>query len=1620
MSGIKTGNKGFVNPLDGKVYTVDPVAKGEDGVNVSPNLAGYDPGDMTVDNTVKDLGKKTKLTLGSYLSKSTLGQAGSSIVSNAYPIDPPKDSSQESSLLTEKGYPSPLTPATLGNSKKFAADLPSSISDNYAKGTVTAGDVTTLLSKGKSEESATKKLLDGNEILPGIKKIANAVTLPGALIAYTGAAIKTNYRVPGVTNTQFAPSEINILSPAKNFDPALLNYNNLIKVGPGSEAVVSGSLSLTLKDTYGYAALLTTGSKNVYPVVSPQNFNLANLFSFTDIDGYPVGITPPTSINAARFTDSPGSSVSDDYKLAVKEILDNGKLKETQVISKGKTLPAEKKTLFDGHRLLQSITKIEGVVTLPGPLNSYYTAAIDPNYRNPNDGFTIDNILSPPEDFDPKLLIYNNLLKVDPADEAVVQNDLNLKLADVLKTPQRLTIDSKNDYPVIVKDNNITSITTNGFPSPLTPPENQNEYIFTKVPGSSVSSDYAKAKEILISLGGPVTQLISKGKSKEKAGEQLLNGNELFQNIIKNKNDVVTLPAALKSYYKAAIEPNTFNFSVPFTSKEQDILQPTTDLMPGGLLVNDVNVFGKYYGLEGDNVLKTQITLGTGLLKAQDETSINKYQVSFPTFTSDQLLESEGLDAVLRPITTKDTKVPSPLINGNAQNSYVSRDDIKPSSTDPNLTNSGFSKGKNVGSPYDGHNLLRKIDGNVNVSDARYVPPHGSGASYQKNADIYGNSAIDEFGKKTDTPAVPDKHPLNDYIVDHRLKSTVLGLGNNRFAPRGQASATFNPTLKMVATDGTLKEISHMSMARVGIGLAQRASAEIPAWTSTPTDKFNPIGNAAELGAIVPSVAQLGILKVNDRLLEARDVLDSLTEGEEEEYDTGALVSIAPFDGQSWGTLNSPSEPFDGGFSSVGLAVLMVLLVAAISGIFAGIAEFKTKNPTKAKSSSVGQRVKGKYLFEESPANAFTSFLPNAFEIFGLRETNNDFRLCLGAGATAFFLGTDSPEANFLTTIQGAAGILVDSLISDESKVGANIVVCRTIIRSGVLFAQYVDSVMKAGRNSAYAAARSTLSIVLKVIRSSKIISAMNVFASLGDTLIDRQNAIKKLRAEYTDENNKKQYSIGFDAIDPAAPRAAIQKNRLTFKGAYDSTLAWSAQRSPAMYLINKDLDDLSLAKIGGQFSGPSGLEKKTKGGTDNSDNVQTNSSVNGRIGDAARLEFENKLDSEYVPFYFHDVRTNEIISFHAFLASLSDDYTASYESTEGFGRVEPVKIYKGTTRKISMSFYVAALDEKDFDHMWAKINKLTTLVYPQYTQGRILTAGTNQFIAPFSQLPGASPLIRIRLGDLLRSNYSKFALARLFGAGSKRNSLGGMKIPMEDDPDKSVEVIGDFAIGSSAREQRQVYIYKGNYDKNSKIKLEPFVTYLKTHAVKELNRNTLPESITVVNDKITTTSTIQVENPTIVNGTAKDGYTIKVSISKAVVDPNTNEPGTTEVTIENVPVSAVDPTDEALDTKFPLSNRVASADLLSFLNPQKNAIVRSFESAGGKGLAGVIESINFDWYDRVTWETISSDDRGQAPKMCKVTLSFTPIHDITPGIDHMGYNRAPIYPVGRAMKSSS
>jgi len=154
------------------------------------------------------------------------------------------------------------------------------------------------------------------------------------------------------------------------------------------------------------------------------------------------------------------------------------------------------------------------------------------------------------------------------------------------------------------------------------------------------------------------------------------------------------------------------------------------------------------------------------------------------------------------------------------------------------------------------------------------------------------------------------------------------------------------------------------------------------------------------------------------------------------------------------------------------------------------------------------------------------------------------------------------------------------------------------------------------------------------------------------------------------------------------------------------------------------------------------------------------------RLSPREVTEVQTRHDGEYMPFWFQDLRTNEIISFYAFLTSINENFSADWNAESGIGRVEDVRIYKKTSRSISLSFVVAAMhDSKELSYMWYHIDRFLTMIYPQYTPGSSYkTAEGVQFRMPFSQVISGAPVVRMRLGELFGSNYSPYGIARLFG----------------------------------------------------------------------------------------------------------------------------------------------------------------------------------------------------------------------------------------------------------------
>jgi len=635
----------------------------------------------------------------------------------------------------------------------------------------------------------------------------------------------------------------------------------------------------------------------------------------------------------------------------------------------------------------------------------------------------------------------------------------------------------------------------------------------------------------------------------------------------------------------------------------------------------------------------------------------------------------------------------------------------------------------------------------------------------------------------------------------------------------------------------------------------------------------------------------------------------------------------------------------------------------------------------------------------------------------------------------------------------------------------------------------------------------------LSAFSNSRIAQFINMIARIGDLSLTTSNG-EGLKVETSSSRTN---ILDMNKMNNNLANV-VSKNKDS-----EGKVSWNQGSTPSMYLMPGNVNSAAMA-LGTGVTGANPLRAALNG------RLSGETYITPAEGDFSKIpigmveELENKLEASYVPFYFHDLRTNEIISFHAFLNQLSDSFSPGYNPVAGYGRMDPVQIYRSTSRNINVGFTIAATSKKDFNEMWWKINKLLTLLYPKWSKGtRVFDEDSgNHFIQPFSQVIEASPMIRLRVGDVIKSNYSELALARKFGIGNFDTIITGRpgksSIPFINKKgvqgakqalSKGVEFIMHGAIMAAlgspiANFQLGSDLLEYGLRSSGNSRANAVASLLFDTRIGEEGKNILTNNLgfqseqgrkiydkflnpniygadkgPAINDKII----LAVTPPDFPYYSQNDSkyYHIKTSLNADIISKETIE---NEI-MYNVKVVDLDapshisgkevlvrfedfilnPSHLFLQNLEGLSGDIANfidneeeatpgalsqagADteeldvfrsLLSsavFMSPYAdpigtawsaitggdvqsgNPFVKAFNSTKGRGLAGFINSFSIDLMaEDSTWEL---DYNSRAPKLVKVTFGFAPVHDITPGIDHSGFNTAPIYNVGDIMKDAS
>lgn len=416
----------------------------------------------------------------------------------------------------------------------------------------------------------------------------------------------------------------------------------------------------------------------------------------------------------------------------------------------------------------------------------------------------------------------------------------------------------------------------------------------------------------------------------------------------------------------------------------------------------------------------------------------------------------------------------------------------------------------------------------------------------------------------------------------------------------------------------------------------------------------------------------------------------------------------------------------------------------------------------------------------------------------------------------------------------------------------------------------------------------------------------------------------------------------------------------------------------------------------------------------------------------------KNELEKEHVPFWIQDMRTGEVAAFHAFLLSVNDNFSPNVESTSTMGRMDDVLTLNKTTRSVSCEFYIVATSPDEHDYLWYLVNWLTMLIYPTWSEGLQLDGNRT---SPFGRVPSASPLVRIRLGDVWKSNAGVESLSRLLLPESKLRENY-----------KSTNEFWEKEVFPEARRNRNNsweffeggeytlfpnplgYVYSPSTGDVANRAGRVLKTYENTLFV----CSRVSDSGERATGKVFRIGPDGSRGEELTSSGLLGGFEIRVSRRdvqtrlQRVLELERDARGILNTASNILQVAEVLPnpaigraaSNAVSRVTSEARSRLSQVEALSNRSEQRNIddipFVQSLRKGSLDGLAGMITSFDLDysWIDATSF-ALETNRGSVAPMGVKINLSMNVIHDIQPGRDSLGNNRAPIFPVGRVMNDS-
>ena len=100
----------------------------------------------------------------------------------------------------------------------------------------------------------------------------------------------------------------------------------------------------------------------------------------------------------------------------------------------------------------------------------------------------------------------------------------------------------------------------------------------------------------------------------------------------------------------------------------------------------------------------------------------------------------------------------------------------------------------------------------------------------------------------------------------------------------------------------------------------------------------------------------------------------------------------------------------------------------------------------------------------------------------------------------------------------------------------------------------------------------------------------------------------------------------------------------------------------------------------------------------------------------------------------FYHVPSRYSIDFKAFVTDFSDEFSSNWESEDIYGRMDPIRTFASTQRRITLAFDVVAASAEEAQHNLKQMSMLANFHYPSYDNGIASTTAINQ-----------APLLRVK-----------------------------------------------------------------------------------------------------------------------------------------------------------------------------------------------------------------------------------------------------------------------------------